>query len=61
MSVVVDSSYLMGTMYKAAYVLGNTSLPFEGYMASGWGYMTDNYSKFTIATWFSIILHEVNI
>ena len=25
----------------------------------GWTYMTDNYSDFTIATWFSIVLHEV--
>ena len=24
-----------------------------------WTYMTDNYSEFTIATWFSVVLHEV--
>lgn len=58
---VVDSEYVIGAVYKAASVVGNTSVPFEGYIASGWEYMTDNYSKFTIATWFSIILHEVRV
>ena len=55
----VDSEVLMGAVYKAASAVGNTSVPFEGYIASGWTHMTDNYSKFTIATVFSVILHEV--
>lgn len=61
MSVNMDSEYVMGAVYKAASALGNTSVPFEGYMASGWTYMTENYSKFTIACIFSVILHEVGL
>lgn len=56
----VDSDFLMQTLYKTASVVGNSSVPFEGYIASGWNYMTDNYSKFTIAMWFSVIYHEVS-
>ncbi len=56
----VDSEFLVGAVYKAAYVVGNSSVPFEGYVASGWNHMTENYSKFTIATLFSAILHEVS-
>ena len=39
----------------------NSSLqnPVEPYFASAWNYMTDNYSRFTIAMWFSVVLHEV--
>lgn len=55
----VDSEFLLGAVYKAASAVGNTTVPFEGYIASGWNHMTDNYSKFTIATIFSGILHEV--
>ena len=33
--------------------------PLEPYLASGWNYMTDNYSRFTIAVWISLILNEV--
>ena len=54
----VDNA-VFGAVYKAASVVGNSSIPFEGYVAAGWTHMTDNYSKFTIATLFSIILHEV--
>lgn len=41
--------------------VANSSIrnPVEPYFASGWNYMTDNYSKFTISVLFSIILHEV--
>ena len=55
----VDTEFVMGAVYKAASVVGNSSIPFEGYVASGWEHMTDNYSKFTIATLFSVIYHEV--
>lgn len=39
----------------------NSSLqnPVEPYFASAWNYMTDNYTRFTIAMWFSLVLHEV--
>lgn len=56
----VGSELLLGAVYKAASIVGNTTVPFEGYIASGWTHMTDNYSKFTIATFFSAILHEVD-
>lgn len=59
MSADISSEAVMGAVYKAAAVVGNTSIPFESYMASSWNHMTDNYSKFTIATLFSVILHEV--
>lgn len=55
----VDSEHVLGMVYTAASVVGNSSVPFEGYIASGWEYMTSNYSRFTIATCFSVILHEV--
>ena len=45
---------------KVALAVGYLNISLEGYVASGWNYMTDHYSKFTIATWFSIILHEVS-
>lgn len=53
---VVDSQYLFGAVYQAASAVGNTSVP---YVATGWDHMTNTYSKFTIATVFSAILHEV--
>ena len=59
MSGVVDADYVMNTVYKTASVIGNTSIPFEGYVAKGWNHMTDTYSEFTIETLFSVILHEV--
>ena len=52
----VDSQYLLGAVYQAASTVGNTSVP---YVATGWDHMTNTYSKFTIATVFSAILHEV--
>lgn len=55
----VDSEFLMEAVYKAASAVGNSTVPFEGYIASGWTHMTNHYSKFTIATIFSGILHEV--
>ena len=57
--VGLDTDYVLNTVYKTAYVLGNTTVPLEGHIAKGWNYMTDNYSEFTIATIFSVILHEV--
>ena len=57
----VDSERLLGLVYSAASSVGNSSIPLEGYVASNWQYMTKNYSEFTIATLFSVILHEVGL
>lgn len=46
----------VSALLQPLYRLGNVS---EAYFESSWNYMTDNYSKFTIATVFSIFLHEV--
>lgn len=61
MSGAVDTDYVLNTVYKTASVIGNTTVPFEGYISKGWNYMTDNYSEFTIETLFSVILHEVSL
>ena len=45
----------VSVVLQPLYRLGNVS---EGYFEASWNYMTDNYSKFTIATVFSIFLHE---
>ena len=54
-----EPDQLVGMVYGAASAVANSTLPFESYIASSWKYMTDNYSEFTIATLFSVILHEV--
>lgn len=33
--------------------------PVEPYFAAAWIYMVSNFSKFTIANWFSVLWHEV--
>ena len=33
--------------------------PFRDSLKHAWIYMTDNYTKFQIATWGSLIVHEV--
>lgn len=50
------------TIYEAAEQLAATfpANPAEPYFAAAWMYMVDNYSKFTIANWFSILWHEVS-
>ncbi len=35
--------------------------PLRDPFAKGWVHMTDSYSKFQIATWGSLILHEVSV
>lgn len=47
---------LLERVTNSSYMYGN---PVEPYIASGWNYMTQNYSRFTIAMWFSVMLHEV--
>lgn len=54
-----DSGLLLSTVYRTAETLGSIHNPFESYVESGWNYMTDNYSEFAIATWISVILHEL--
>ena len=46
-------------MHVLLQTVGNASNPLEPYFASVWNYMTDNYSRFTIAMWISVALHEV--
>ena len=49
-----------GSLSALLQTVANTSYnPVEPYVASGWNYMTENYSRFTIAVWISLILHEV--
>lgn len=54
-----ESGLLLSTVHRTAETLGSIHNPFESYVESGWNYMTDNYSEFAIATWISVILHEV--
>ena len=49
-----DLPFLMSA-HRAAEVVGNFSNPLE----VSWTYMTDNFSQFTILTWISFALHEV--
>lgn len=53
------SQPVMNALYSTAELLGNTSVPFEPQLETGWRYMTANYSQLSIATWISIILHEI--
>lgn len=53
--------FLVGTIYGTLSAVGNSSVPFESYIASGWEHMTNSYSKFTIAAVFTVLLHEVEI
>jgi hypothetical protein len=59
----ISSSAAMsaGGLNYLLHTVANTSLhnPVEPYVASAWNYMTDNYSRFTIAMWISVVLHEV--
>jgi len=56
-----EQDQLIGMVYGAASAVANSTVPFESYVSSSWNYMTDNYSEFTIATLFSVILHEVRV
>ena len=53
------SSEAMLTMYGAAEALTNVSNPLSAVAETGWTYMTDHYSEYTITSWISIVLHEV--
>ena len=50
----------LGVISRALSAVGNTSVPYESYIASGWKHMTNSYSKFTIAAVFTVLLHEVH-
>ena len=55
------SSGWLGSVYATAEALGNITDPIdEAFLGPAWTYLTENYSKFTIAFWFSIVLHEVS-
>lgn len=57
----MDSDYILKSVYETVSIVGNSTVPFEGYVKTGWNAMTDRYSHFTIAVLFSVILHEVSI
>lgn len=47
-------------IYNTIEVVGNITNPLDDFLlAPAWTYMTNNFSKFTISFWFSIIWHEV--
>ena len=50
-----SGSVLLATLQRSTEFTN----PLEPYLASAWNYMTDTYEPFTIAMWFSVILHEV--
>lgn len=49
------------TLYEAVDQLAATvpANPVEPYFAAAWIYMVKNFSRFTIANWFSVLWHEV--
>lgn len=52
----------LDSVYTTAGRLGNITDPLDkAVLEPVWTYMTANYSKFTIAFWFSIVLHEVRL
>lgn len=51
---ILSSAYLAAEYLDAAL----PENPFQPSMKHAWGYMLDNYTKFQIATWGSLIVHE---
>lgn len=51
---ILSSAYL-AVEYVDAVLPEN---PFQPSLKHAWGYMMDNYTKFQIATWGSLIVHE---
>ena len=53
-----QTEQLVSSLYQLAELIpGNPATP---YIETGWRYMTDNYTKFQIATWGSLLAHEVS-
>ena len=52
---ILSSAYL-AVEYVDAVLPEN---PFQPSLKHAWGYMLDNYTKFQIATWGSLIVHEL--
>ena len=51
----------MDSIYGTVEMVGNITNPLDDYVLEpAWRYMIANYSKFTIAFWFSVIVHEVS-
>lgn len=47
-------------LYNTIDAIGNVTNPLDDFfLEPAWKYMTDNYSKFTISFWISILVHEV--
>ena len=54
-------SPLIDSIYDTVEIVGNITNPLDDYVLEpAWRYMIANYSKFTIAFWFSVIVHEVS-
>lgn len=54
-SVDIFSSALLAVEYLDSMLPEN---PLQEPFKNAWGYMLDNYTKFQIATWGSLIVHE---
>ena len=56
------NSVFGSALYDTVGLVGNITNPLDDYLLEpSWKYMTNNYSRFTISFWFSIIIHEVLI
>lgn len=52
---ILNSAYLAVQYIDSALPLNPLQQPFK----NGWTYMLDNYTKFQIATWGSLLVHEL--
>ena len=58
---MMAASPMIDSIYNTVEIVGNITNPLDNYVLEpAWRHMTANYSKFTIAFWFSVIVHEVS-
>ena len=60
-NLTVTGDSTLGVQYVEDLLQHFPQNPISDPFGRTWGYMTDNYSKFQIATLGSLIVHEVNI
>ena len=60
-NLTVTGDSTLGVQYVEDLLQHFPQNPISDPFGRAWGYMTDNYSKFQIATLGSLIVHEVNI
>ena len=60
-NLTVTGGSTLGVQYVEDLLQHFPQNPISDPFGRAWGYMTDNYSKFQIATLGSLIVHEVNI